>query len=181
MIRTLFAICLAAAAAHAETLADAVTARQPRLMDPAQILAELTARPQIAMTNIVVMAKPADQLAWERGAVVEVEAFVEAVTGSKTNAIKRVAALDSAQMLAAVRGGKKAQPGKREDIMDKSDSLVLFYLDAQRKGYPWPLPDDFGQETTTAAVVTTVPGKAWWQREGLKSPPTIDQISNLMK
>lgn len=181
MIRLILAIFFAAAYSRAETLQQAVAARQPRLMDPAQILTELTARQQITITNIVVVAKPADQLAWERGAVVEVEAFVESVTGSKTNAMKRVAALDSAQMLAAVRGGKKSQPGKRDDIMDKSDALVLFYLDAQRKGYPWPLPDDFGQETTTVAVVTAVPSKAWWQRQGLAEPPTIEDIIKEMK
>jgi hypothetical protein len=187
MIRHILVLLfLAAAASQAETLQEAVSARQPRLMDPAEILRELTARPQIAMTNIVIVAKPAAQVAWEKDATAEIESFVEAVTGDRRNALQRIALLDSRGMLAAVRGGKAGRPTKQAEIMDRSDALTIMYLDSMRAteshpAYPWPLPADFGQDTSSVTTVTLVPGKAWWQREGLKAPPTIDQISNLMK
>ncbi len=144
-----------------------------------------TAEP-ITVTNAVVTAKPEKQLAWEKAATAEIEGFVEAVTGDKRGALKRIAALDSAQMLAAVRAGKKAQAGKREDIMDRSDALVLMYLDSMRAtdthpAYTWPLPDDFGQAAVTNAVAAQVEGPAWWQAQGLSEPPSVDKILSVMK
>lgn len=190
-MKTLFAFILSATSAMASPLADKVAELQKSGIGSCLEIRVQLCRPGDGrtVTNAVVVTKPKEQVAWEQAAATEIEGFVEAVTGDKRNALKRIAALDSAQMLAAVRAGKKAQSAnaaKRDEIMDRSDALMLMYLDSMRAtdthpAYTWPLPDGFGQAAVTNAVVTTVPGKAWWQREGLKSPPTIDQISNLMK
>lgn len=187
-MKTIFAFLALSVSAFAEPLAERVAALQAQGATSALDIRVAICRPAapVAVTNQVVVSKPATQLAWERNAAAEIEGFVEAVTGDKRNALKRIAALDSAQMLAAVRAGKKAQSSKKEEIMDRSDALMLMYLDSMRAtdthpAYGWPLPDDFAQAAVTNLVPAQADGKAWWQEQGLKEPPTVDDILKEMK
>lgn len=181
MIRFLLPLILTAAAAHAETLAEAVAARQPRLMDPAQILSELTAPALVATTNLVTTAKPAADVAWEQAAAVAITNLVTTLTGNPTNAVARVGALRPDQMAALVRARIAADPDNADALVQASLELLTYHAAALRRGYTWPLPTHFARASITSTVVSLEPvGPAWWEREGLSEPPSIDQILNLM-
>lgn len=182
MIRLLLSLFLTAAAASpAETLSEAVAARRPRLQDPAQILAELTAPALVVVTNQVTSAKPAADVAWEQAAAVAITNLVTTLTGNPTNAVARVGALRPDQMAALVRARIAADPANSDALVQASLELLTYHAVALRRGYTWPLPAHFAKPSITSAVVTSEPiGPAWWEREGLSEPPSIEQILNIM-
>lgn len=146
-----------------------------------EVAAYLGERTTRTMQTSRVVTKDAETLAFERAGLAEIESFLEAVTGSKDNALARLAAINSAQMLAAVRGGKKAKPEKGQEINDRSDALILLYLDAQRRGYEWPLPSHFGAESYSITEPVVVPGKTRWAEAFPDAPlPSLDEISREM-
>lgn len=183
MKRLAFLIMLTAAAASmAETLRDAVASRRPRLQDPAAILAELTAPALVAVTNTVTTSKAAADIAWEQAAAVTITNLVTTLTGNPTNAVARVGALRPDQMAALVKARIAANPAAADQLVQASLELLTYHSAALRRGYSWPLPEHFGQPVIYTVVVTQAPnGPAWWQREGLAEPPTVEQISTLME
>jgi hypothetical protein len=144
----------------------------------AEVHARITAPTITQTTNQVTIVKDPEIVAWEQAVAEEIVVFVTAVTGNPTNALQRVGALTSVQMLAAVRQAKgRANNSQRQQLEDMSDALMLLYQDAQRRGYSWPLPPDFGQPTRTAHVVTSAPGPSLWAtRFPGQPPPTVDQV-----
>lgn len=178
MIRILILILLTAAAASpAETIADAVAARRPRLQDPAEILAELVAPSLVAVTNQVSTTKPTADVAWEQAAAISITNLVHVLTGNPSNAVARVGALRPDQMAALVKARIAADPANADALVQASLELLTYHSAALRRGYNWPLPDHFAKPVITTTVVSMeATGQAWWQREGLPSPPTIEQI-----
>lgn len=146
----------------------------------AEIHARITAPIPALATNQLTIVKDDEVVAWEVAASAEISAFVAAVTGNPTNAVQRVGALTSVQMLGAVRQAKaRANNAQRQQLEDMSDALMLLYQDAQRRGYSWPLPADFGQPTRTVNVVASTPGPSLWERRFPDQPePTIEDIRN---
>lgn len=187
-MKTIIALLLLSISAFAESLHEKVAALQSSGVTSALDIRIALLRPgeTITITNKVMTVKPAAQLAWEKDALAEIEAFVESVTGDKRDALQRISVLDSRGMLLAVRGGKAARQAEKEKIMDLSDALTLMYLDSMRAtdthpAYPWPLPADFGQEFTTELVPIQIDGKPWWKANGLKEPPSVEAILKEMK
>lgn len=183
MIRIILSLLfLAAATSPAETLQEAVASRRPRLQDPAEILAELTAPALVAVTNQSVTVKPVADVAWEQAAAAAITNLVQTLTGNPTNAVSRVGALRPDKMAALVRARIAADPANADALVQASLELLTYHSAALRRGYTWPLPDHFARPSITAAVVTYEPiGPAWWESEGLSSPPTIDEIIKEMQ
>ncbi len=183
MIRLLIAILLTAAAASpAETLAEAVASRRPRLQDPAEILAELTAPALVTTTNLVVTTKTAADIAWERAAAVSITNLATTLTGNPTNAIARVGALRPDQMAGLVKARIAADPGNADAMVQASLELLTYHAAALRRGYTWPLPEHFARASITTTTVTIeASGPAWWQRAGLEQAPSVEQIRTLME
>lgn len=157
-------------------LKELVRSYQPRIQNAA-IIHEMITRPQLVRTpRKVMIPKDAETLTWETLAVAEIETFIESVTGSKADALKRIAALNSMQMLGAVRAGKKSKPDRADDINARSDALILLYLDAGHRGYPWPLPADFGQPEKVVDSFLDSPGQSIVETEcpGEKIPTMAD-------
>lgn len=175
-------LLLASATSTAETLQEAVAARQPRLMDPAEILRELTAPTLVAVTNQVTITKPAADVAWEQAAAVTITNLVQTLTGNPTNAVARVGALRPDQMAAMVKARSAANPAGADQLVQASLELLTYHSAALRRGYSWPLPEHFGQPVNSSVVVTLEPtGPAWWQRQGLEQAPTFEQIRTIME
>lgn len=151
--------------------------------DSAREIHDAITRPQAVRTpRKVTMNKDAETVTWEQIALGEIEAFLLSVTGDKSEPLKRIGAINSLQMLAAVRAGKKAKPDKEADINARADALVLLYLDAQRKGYDWPLPDHFGQPTKTIDSWTDDAGQSLWTAAFPDQPePTAEQVAGWME
>lgn len=187
-MKTIIAFLLLSITAAASPLSERVKDLQSRGVTSALDIRIELLRPgtSITMTNQVMVAKPAAQLAWEKDALAEIEAFVESVTGDKRSALQRISVLDSRGMLLAVRAGKAGRPAEKDKITDRSDALTLMYLDSMRAtethpAYSWPLPADFGQEFTTELVPVQIEGKPWWKANGLSTPPSVDEILKEMK
>lgn len=182
MTRYLIALLiLAAATSQAETLQEAVASLRPRLQDPAEILAELTAPALVSVTNTVTASKAAADIAWEQAAAVTITKLVTTLTGNPTNAVARVGALRPDQMAALVKARIAADPANADQLVPASLELLTYHSAALRRGYSWPLPEHFAKPAITTTVVTMEPtGPAWWQREGLPSPPTLEQIRAAM-
>ena len=182
MTRIFIAILLhAAATSPAETLQEAVASRRPRLQDPSDILRELTAPALVAVTNQITTTKAAADVAWEQAAAISITNLVTTLTGNPTNAVARVGALRPDQMATLVKARIAANPAAADQVVQASLELLTYHSAALRRGYSWPLPEHFGQTSISAAVVTQEPnGPAWWQREGLAEPPTIEEISTIM-
>lgn len=157
--------------------------------DNAREVHDAITRPQLVRTpRKVTTPKDAETLTWETMALAEIEAFLFAVTGDKSNPLPRLAAINSPQMLAAVRKGKKDKPDKpdkadkAEDIGARSDALVLLYLDAQRRGYEWPLPDHFGQPEKVIDSFLDSPGPSLVEMELPGTPvPTMAEVAAMME
>jgi len=146
-----------------------------------EVAAHIAAPVMQAEQRTRAVTKDAATLAWEQASLPEIESFLEVVTGTKANALARLAAINSAQMLAAVRGGKKAKPDKGQEINDRSDALILLYLDAQRRGYDWPLPLHFGQASYEATETVQTPGPSLWESSFPGEPvPTLEAVAEAM-
>lgn len=144
--------------------------------NPADVIGFLKAEVPVA-TNTVEVAKDPDVIAWEQATKDEVEAFVSRVTGSKSNAVQRIYSLNSLQMLGVVRSAKlRATPADKEILSAQTDALILLFLDAQRRGYSWPLPSDFGLPTRPVTNIVRV--TRWEQHQGTNEFPNINQILN---
>ncbi len=165
-------------------LKQLVTETRKRLgSDNAREVHDALTRPQLVrVPRKVTTPKDAETLTWETMALAEIEAFLFAVTGDKSNPLPRLAAINSLQMLAAVRKGKKDKPDKAEDIGARSDALVLLYLDAQRRGYEWPLPDHFGQPEKVIDSFLDSPGPSLVEMELPGTPvPTMAEVAAMME
>lgn len=163
-------------------LKELVRSYQPRIQN-ADIIHDMITRPQLVRSpRKVSIPKDAETVEWELAAIAEIETFIESVTGSKADALKRIAAINSMQMLSAVRAGKKAKPERAEDINARSDALLLLYADAQRRGYEWPPPDHFGQPEKVLDSFLDSPGPSIFETEcpGEKLP-TVAEIAALME
>lgn len=184
MIRVILALLfLAAATAPAETLPEAVASRRPRLQDPDEILHELTAPALVAVTNLVVTAKPEPVVMWEQAVVADLSSMFQLCTNNPSNAVARTRALGStAAILAAASQAKQVFPDRSAEISRYADRCLAHYVQYLANGGAGMIPADFGQPSTTNTVVTLQPiGQAWWQREGLEQAPAVEQIRTLME
>lgn len=166
------------------TLKDLVTGTRKRLnSDNAREVHDAITRMQLVRTpRRVTLQKDGATVTWEALALAEIEAFLLAVTGDKANALPRIGALNSLQMLAAVRAGKKNKPDKEGDINARSDALVLLYIDAMRKGYEWPLPDHFGKPEKVVDSWLDEAGPSLVETECPGTPiPTVEETAALME
>jgi len=180
-IPTVLLLLLAAAASQAETLAEAVAARRPRLQDPAEILRELTAPSRVVVTNQVVVTKPAEQLAWEQAVLADMERMQELLTGSKANAIASLARSTSVQRAVAQRAVKSANPAKVAELTALSTALLDHRSEAKERGL-WPLPDHFGQAEYTETETIQTPGPSAWESAFPGEPlPTLEEVAEAMQ
>lgn len=180
MIRYILALLLLSLTAQAEPLRDAVRSRQPRLQDPAEIRAELTAPSAVTVTNTVVVTKDAAQLHWEQRVLGDMMTLRAMLTGSPDGALEYFTTTDSASQASAVAAVAQARPELAGPLLMYSTALINHRDNAEDRGL-WPLPPHFGLATYTEQRIETVPGPAWWQSAGLSAPPTIDEIQALME
>lgn len=165
------------------TLLDLIRETRARLRtDSARDVHDAITRPQLVRKpRTVTLPKDGATLTWERLALAEIEGFLLAVTGDGSKALERISALNSLQMLAAVRNVKKSKPEKEAEINARSDALVLLYLDAVRKGYEWPLPSHFGQADKVIDSFVDEPSPSLFATAFPDNPaPTMEEVAAMM-
>jgi tRNA/tmRNA/rRNA uracil-C5-methylase (TrmA/RlmC/RlmD family) len=148
----------------------------PRLMDPAQILAELTA-PRSSSTPVS-RTIPNPDLEFETFALREITAYLVLITKSPDTALADSATLTAETITTALRALKKTSAAVRDDVLDKQDAYWNVRDELDRRGYAWPLdPATFAQPTRTVTeqVVTALP-TAWDSAFPGALPPTLDEI-----
>ena len=148
----------------------------PRLMDPAQILAELTA-PRSSSTPTT-RTIPNPDLEFETFALNEITAYIILVTGKAETALADTATLTAETITTTLRVLKRKSAAIRDDVLDKQDAYWNVRDELDRRGYAWPLdPATFAQptRTVTEAVVTALP-TGWDAAFPGALPPTLDEI-----
>jgi hypothetical protein len=170
---------------RAETWQQFVATQAAAGLNDMQIRSALIRPGHTTNTVTVIQNKDPAVVSWEQAALLEVESFVEVVTGTRSNALARVGGLSVPQIVGIVRQAKAgASPERRAEINDRSDALMVLFIGAKEKGYSWPLPEDFGQATKTVQVQRVRPGRSRWDL--LKpvgwsgDPPSLDAIRKEM-
>jgi len=148
----------------------------PRLMDPALILAELTAPRSSATPTTRTIPNP--NLEFETFALNEITAYIVLVTGNAETALADTATLTAETITTTLRALKKKSAAVRDDVLDKQDAYWNVRDELDRRGYTWPLdPATFAKPTRTVTeqVVTALP-TAWDSAFPGALPPTLDEI-----
>lgn len=150
----------------------------PRLMDPAQILAELTAPTVKVNTVEETVTKPRKVLKFETFALAEIVAYISLITKSPATVLDDIKTLDAEAITVAMRTLKKTSAAARDDALDKQDAFWNVRDELDKRGYTYPdLPAHFGQEVYVETREKTRPGPSAWDKAfpGAQ-PPTIDEI-----
>jgi hypothetical protein len=150
----------------------------------AEAHAMITAPTMTTSNRIVVVEKPQAVVAWEAAALVEIENLMEMVTGTKSNALFRIAMIDTPQLTQAVTARIIAaqDDAQRQALILQALKVQTYWQGAQVRGYAWPLPHHFGQSAYAISESVLVKGPSLWQQRFPDSPePTPEQIRDAIK
>ena len=153
----------------------------PRLMDPALILAELTAPRSASRTATETIPNP--DLEFEAFALKEITAYIALVTKSPDTALVDAGTLSAETITTTLRTLKKTSAAVRDDVLDKQDAFWNVRDELDRRGYAWPLdPATFAKPTreTPKQVVDPMPS-IWHEHFPGALPPDITEIRTAME
>lgn len=158
-----------------------IKAFMPRLMDPAQILAELTAPRSSTRQVVETVANPA--LEFEQFALREITAYISLVTKSPDTALADTATLTAETITTTLRVLKKTSAAVRDDVLDKQDAFWNVRDELDRRGYAWPLdPATFAKPTRTVVSTVSDPLPSIWNEHFPGAlPPNADEIRIAME
>jgi hypothetical protein len=153
----------------------------PRLMDPAQILAELTA-PRSSSTPVS-RTIPNPDLEFETFALREITAYLVLITKSPDTALADSATLTAETITTALRALKKTSAAVRDDVLDKQDAFWNVRDELDRRGYTWPLDSaTFAKPTRDVTTQVIGPLPSIWQENFPGAlPPDVTEIRNAME
>ena len=152
----------------------------PRLMDPALILAELTA-PR-SSSHPVTGTVPTPDIEFETFALNEIAAYIALVTNSPDTAIQDTATLSAETITTTLRALKRKSAAIRDDVLDKQDAFWNVRDELDRRGHAWPLdPATFAKPTREIVTQVIDPLPSIWQENFPGAlPPDVTEIRNAM-